>query len=63
MTPSSDASEPVQNGNLSHNIEGAEAQPLFLQSSLIPVPLHLAERDICAPAREDLAAGEKKSPG
>ncbi|KAL4690095.1 hypothetical protein H8959_012886 [Pygathrix nigripes] len=26
MTPSSDASEPVQNGNLSHNIEGAEAQ-------------------------------------
>ncbi|XP_058287987.1 sodium/potassium/calcium exchanger 2 isoform X3 [Hylobates moloch] len=26
MTPSSDASEPVQNGNLSHNIEDAEAQ-------------------------------------
>ncbi|XP_005880008.1 PREDICTED: sodium/potassium/calcium exchanger 2 isoform X5 [Myotis brandtii] len=26
MTPSSDASEPVQNGNLSHGIEAAEAQ-------------------------------------
>ncbi|XP_007469727.1 PREDICTED: sodium/potassium/calcium exchanger 2 isoform X2 [Lipotes vexillifer] len=26
MTPSSDASEPVQNGNLSHSIEAAEAQ-------------------------------------
>ncbi|XP_048213533.1 sodium/potassium/calcium exchanger 2 [Perognathus longimembris pacificus] len=26
MTPSSEASEPVQNGNLSHNIEAAEAQ-------------------------------------
>ncbi|XP_006864531.1 PREDICTED: sodium/potassium/calcium exchanger 2 isoform X2 [Chrysochloris asiatica] len=26
MTPTSDASEPVQNGNLSHNIEAAEAQ-------------------------------------
>ncbi|XP_048639854.1 sodium/potassium/calcium exchanger 2 isoform X3 [Marmota marmota marmota] len=26
MTPSSDASEPVQNGNLSHSVEAAEAQ-------------------------------------
>ena len=26
MIPSSDASEPVQNGNLSHSIEAAEAQ-------------------------------------
>lgn len=26
MTPSSDASEPVQNGNLSHSIEATEAQ-------------------------------------
>ena len=26
MTPSSDASEPVQNGNLSHSIEAADAQ-------------------------------------
>lgn len=26
MTPSSDASEPVQNGNLSHTIEAADAQ-------------------------------------
>lgn len=26
MTPPSDASEPVQNGNLSHTIEAAEAQ-------------------------------------
>ena len=34
MTPSSEASEPVQNGNLSHSIEAAEAQVglLFIAS-------------------------------
>lgn len=35
MTPSSDASEPVQNGNLSHGIEAAEAQVRLLVMALL----------------------------
>lgn len=34
MTPSSDASEPVQNGNLSHSIEAAEAQVCLFSIAL-----------------------------
>lgn len=35
MTPSSDASEPVQNGNLSHTIEAAEAQVQLFSIGLL----------------------------
>ncbi|XP_010337025.1 sodium/potassium/calcium exchanger 2 isoform X2 [Saimiri boliviensis] len=42
MTPSSDASEPVQNGNLSHNIEGAEAQTTETADDEEDQPLSLA---------------------
>uniref|UniRef100_A0A8C9GXT3 Solute carrier family 24 member 2 n=1 Tax=Piliocolobus tephrosceles TaxID=591936 RepID=A0A8C9GXT3_9PRIM len=42
MTPSSDASEPVQNGNLSHNIEGAEAQTTETADEEEDQPLSLA---------------------
>ncbi|XP_032333506.1 sodium/potassium/calcium exchanger 2 isoform X1 [Camelus ferus] len=42
MTPSSDASEPVQNGNLSHSIEAAEAQTTETGEDEEDQPLSLA---------------------
>uniref|UniRef100_A0A8D2DSN8 Solute carrier family 24 member 2 n=1 Tax=Sciurus vulgaris TaxID=55149 RepID=A0A8D2DSN8_SCIVU len=42
MTPSSDASEPVQNGNLSHSIEAAEAQTTETSEEEEDQPLSLA---------------------
>ncbi|XP_010986451.1 sodium/potassium/calcium exchanger 2 isoform X1 [Camelus dromedarius] len=42
MTPSSDASEPVQNGNLSHSIEAAEAQTTETSEDEEDQPLSLA---------------------
>ncbi|XP_070287848.1 sodium/potassium/calcium exchanger 2 isoform X10 [Myotis yumanensis] len=42
MTPSSDASEPVQNGNLSHGIEAAEAQTTETGDDEDDQPLSLA---------------------
>lgn len=42
MTPSSDASEPVQNGNLSHSIEAADAQTTEAGEDEEDQPLSLA---------------------
>jgi len=42
MTPPSDASEPVQNGNLSHTIEAAEAQTTETGEDEEDQPLSLA---------------------
>ncbi|XP_053427768.1 sodium/potassium/calcium exchanger 2 isoform X2 [Nycticebus coucang] len=42
MTPTSDASEPVQNGNLSHSIEAAEAQTTETTDDEDDQPLSLA---------------------
>ncbi|XP_047380935.1 sodium/potassium/calcium exchanger 2 isoform X2 [Sciurus carolinensis] len=42
MTPSSDGSEPVQNGNLSHSIEAAEAQTTETSEEEEDQPLSLA---------------------
>ncbi|XP_042638433.1 sodium/potassium/calcium exchanger 2 [Orycteropus afer afer] len=42
MTPTSDASEPVQNGNLSHSIEAAEAQTTETGEEEEDQPLSLA---------------------